>query len=187
MYSGFRNRGCSDLRDNLTTLDLLALPYPCAALLEMSEIADLAVAMIEHHVVATKCHLACGHLLFVEGAIIRQPVMSVDNHAVGGGVYRLAEAEPALVVFGVAAVPLQWPVGVALLRTELSLGLTFSGIALQSDNPEKTARNTANARKAFDVALRLIHKIILTTEEKSETDAGLAKLKADLVKLGENI
>jgi len=27
------------------------------------------------------------------------------------------------------------------------------GIALQSDDPEKTARNTANARKAYDTAL----------------------------------
>ena len=33
----------------------------------------------------------------------------------------------------------------------------------------------------------LLHKIILTAEEKSETEAGFARLKADLVKLGENI
>jgi hypothetical protein len=83
--------------------------------------------------------------------------------------------------------PLQWPVGVALLKTELSIGLNFSGIALQSGNPEKAARNTANARKAYDTALRLRDKLILTAEEKSETDAGLAKLKADLEKLGENV
>jgi len=83
--------------------------------------------------------------------------------------------------------PLQWPEGVALVKTELSIGLTFSGIALDSNDPQKTARNTANARKAYDTALLLVHKLALAAAEKSETDVSFARLKAELAKLGENI
>jgi hypothetical protein len=50
---------------------------------------------------------------------------------------------------------------------------------------DKIARNTLNARKAYDTVLRLRNKVILTAEEELESDAGLAKLRADLVKLGE--
>ena len=90
-------------------------------------------------------------------------------------------------VAAIMAHPLQWPEGVALVKTELSIGLTFSGIALDSNDPQKTARNTANARKAYDTALLLVHKLALAAAEKSETDVSFARLKAELAKLGENI
>ena len=60
--------------------------------------------MIEHDVVARECHLACCDLLFVEAAVIGQAVIGIDNHPVGGGVYRLAKAEPALIVLGITHV-----------------------------------------------------------------------------------
>lgn len=81
----------------------------------------------------------------------------------------------------------EWPAGVSFIKTELETGLTFCSIASTSTDAEKTARNTANARKAYDTALHLVDQLILTPQERQEIVAGFAALKRELLKLGEEI
>jgi len=74
---------------------------------------------------------------------------------------------------------------VTLIKTELKAGLTFSTIALQAKDTAKISRNTANARKAYDTLLRFLKKSILSDADMAEVDPMLAKLKSNLLELGE--
>lgn len=76
---------------------------------------------------------------------------------------------------------------VEFIKTELRAGLTFSNIALQSKDAGKISRNTANARKAYDALLRFLSKASLGDEDVAEVDQMLAKLKANLLQLGEAV
>ncbi len=75
---------------------------------------------------------------------------------------------------------------VRFLRTELKLGMTFAGIAHQSDTrADKKQRNQENARKAYDTVMRNIGDTTLTREEGEDLDLRLAELKTSLLALGE--
>ena len=52
---------------------------------------------------------------------------------------------------------------------------------------KKAARNTANARKAYNRALRLVQKVILITQESKQEDCAFARLKRELMQLGESL
>lgn len=83
------------------------------------------------------------------------------------------------------SVPRDWPEGVCFIKTELDTGLMFCSIALTAGSLEKIARNTGNARKAYDTALRLVPQLILTLQESEQFDSKFARLKHKLVQLGE--
>lgn len=72
------------------------------------------------------------------------------------------------------------------LKTELKTGLTFAKIALESKDPSKISRNTLNARKAYDTLLHFLKEAELTTADHVLVQQLLAKLKSDLVELGQS-
>ena len=71
------------------------------------------------------------------------------------------------------------------LTTELSLGLTFAGIALGSDDEAKTKRNCKNARTAYDAVLRFMGQVRLTPADSTRLRDGMELLKSQLQTLGE--
>lgn len=77
--------------------------------------------------------------------------------------------------------------GTQFLRTELHAGLSFSKIALGSEDESKIERNRGNARKAYDALLHFIPDAILSSEESKEINSQLAALKSDLQQLGEDV
>ena len=72
------------------------------------------------------------------------------------------------------------------LTTELSLGLTFAGIALDSDDEAKTKRNCKNARTAYDALLKFIGKVALDPADSLRLAEGMELLKSQLQMLGES-
>ena len=74
--------------------------------------------------------------------------------------------------------------GIDFLRTEIRTGLTFSRIALDA-REDKRDRNRVNARKAYDAIVHFMHGSALDADEAKEIKRGLAQLKSELVKLGE--
>ncbi len=81
----------------------------------------------------------------------------------------------------------RWHEGVKFLRTELEIGLAFSRIALTANDSHKAVRNTAQARLAYDTALRFLHTVVLTKAESEELDAKFKELKAALKDCGEKV
>ena len=77
--------------------------------------------------------------------------------------------------------------GVEFLRTELRTGLTMAKIARETQSPNKADRNRANARKAYDTALRFFAKTSLTDEEAEELRGMITRLKSALTALGEEL
>ena len=75
---------------------------------------------------------------------------------------------------------------VEFLNIEADTGLMFAGIAAESDDGAKAARNRENARKAYDTILRFIGRISLTAAESEALDTKMAKLKQGLQTLGES-
>ncbi len=75
--------------------------------------------------------------------------------------------------------------GIDFLRTEIRTGLTMAKIALDSTHKDKTDRNRANARKAYDAVLHFMRDSALDANDADEIKRGLAELKSELVKLGE--
>jgi hypothetical protein len=71
------------------------------------------------------------------------------------------------------------------LITELSLGLTFAGIALGSNDEAKRKRNCKNARTAYDAILRFIGQVTLTPADSKRLKNGMELLKSQLQALGE--
>lgn len=77
---------------------------------------------------------------------------------------------------------------VRFLRTELELGTTFAGIALQKgSNADKKQRNKVNARKAYESVLQHLESMTMTTEETQDFRTRLAALKSMLLTLGEQV
>ena len=67
--------------------------------------------------------------------------------------------------------------GIEFLRAEALAGRTFSRIALESRYQEKTDRNRANARKAYDTLLRFMPRDNATPEVE-EIRAKVAELQS---------
>ena len=76
---------------------------------------------------------------------------------------------------------------VSFLRSELQVGFTLTRIALESTRRETTARNRANARKAYAAILRFFPKVKLSADETDEIKSLLEQLKSKLRRLGEEI
>ncbi len=76
---------------------------------------------------------------------------------------------------------------IEFIKIELKAGLTFSTIALQAKDTSKISRNTANARKAYEVLLRFIDRSMIGNEELAEIEQSLEKLKSNLIRLGEAV
>jgi hypothetical protein len=69
------------------------------------------------------------------------------------------------------------------IQTEIQTGITFARVALSSRSASKTARNTANAHKAYDTARRWAQETLLSRAESKEIADQLQLLKAELAKL----
>ena len=79
----------------------------------------------------------------------------------------------------------QWNrVGGNFLRVEVELGLTFSTIALKTQDSEQRARTTRAAREAYDNVLRLKERVALTNNTAQSLARDLLRLKCDLALLG---
>jgi hypothetical protein len=71
------------------------------------------------------------------------------------------------------------------LKIDVKTALTFSGLALETDNEEKKQRNRKNARKAYDTILHLQHNVTFTPSDEVYMHQMLGRLKNDLERLGE--
>lgn len=71
------------------------------------------------------------------------------------------------------------------LKTELSLGLTFADMALNSADDEKTKRNCKNARTAYNALVKFSDGVALSKGDSEHMASGMALLKSQLVLLGE--
>jgi len=74
---------------------------------------------------------------------------------------------------------------VDFLRIDAETALTFTGLALETDNPEKKDRNRKNARKAYDTILHLWDRVTFTSAEEAYMKATMERLKRELIQLGE--
>lgn len=79
------------------------------------------------------------------------------------------------------------PVEIDFLRCEIDTGLTLAKIALDANRRDRRNRNRLNARKAYDTVLRFMPRVSLTREEVSEMKIRVEHLKAELVRLGEEV
>jgi uncharacterized protein YicC (UPF0701 family) len=71
------------------------------------------------------------------------------------------------------------------LKIDVETALTFSGLALQTDNREKRDRNRKNARKAYDSILRLWDGVTFTPSQEGYIHEMMSRLKDDLEFLGD--
>ena len=75
--------------------------------------------------------------------------------------------------------------GVDFLKLDLEVGLTFSHMALETQDSEKRARTRRAARRAYDTVLKLSEKVPLTNQDAESLARNLLRLKCDLALLGE--
>lgn len=71
------------------------------------------------------------------------------------------------------------------LRIDTQLGLTFSGMALVTNDLAKRERVTRSARKAYDTVVRLKQEFWLTELDADSLDSNLGRLRSELESLGE--
>jgi hypothetical protein len=72
------------------------------------------------------------------------------------------------------------------LKVDLQTALTFSSIALQStDDSVKRERNRRNARRGYDMIVRLLDRVSLTDDDAQHMTRNLVRLKTELQQLGE--
>lgn len=71
------------------------------------------------------------------------------------------------------------------LKVDVSTALTFAGIALNAENPEKRARNAKSARRGYDTVVHLLSRVTMSEEDAEEMNRNLKRLKSELRKLGE--
>lgn len=76
---------------------------------------------------------------------------------------------------------------VDFLKVDVETALTFTGLALGTEDQEKKQRNRANARKAYDTILRLSRNVLFTAAEEAYMKQRLEQLKTDLARLGERL
>jgi hypothetical protein len=74
---------------------------------------------------------------------------------------------------------------VNFLKIDVETALTFSGVALKSDNEEKKRRNCRHARKAYDTILRMWDTVTFTSDEEAYMRDMMTHLRNDLEMLGE--
>ncbi len=75
------------------------------------------------------------------------------------------------------------PAQATAIKTEIQTGHTFASIALGSNDPEKIARNTGYAQKAYDTARGWAERTLLSPEDAKEVGEKLDRLKAELTRL----
>ena len=73
------------------------------------------------------------------------------------------------------------------LQVDCEIALTFSSIALETNDQGKKIRTTRTARKAYDSIMRLRKNIEFTEAERQKLDANLQRLKDELQRLGERL
>ena len=71
------------------------------------------------------------------------------------------------------------------LKIDIAMGLTFSGIALRTQDSAKERRNRESARKAYDTVLKLMERVTLTRDDARILAHNLQRLKSELVSLGD--
>jgi hypothetical protein len=71
------------------------------------------------------------------------------------------------------------------LKIDVQTALTFTGLALETDNEEKKIRNRKNARKAYDTILHLWDNVTFTPTDEGYMHEKMGRLKGDLELLGE--
>ena len=75
--------------------------------------------------------------------------------------------------------------GVNFLKTDLETALTFSSMALETDDPVKKRRMTRKARQAFDTITHLLGRVTMSASDTQFMDKNLRRLKRELGTLGE--
>lgn len=73
------------------------------------------------------------------------------------------------------------------LQIDSRTALTFSGIALSTNDREKKDRATLTARKALHTIVHLRRSVYLSDSESDYLDGNLARLKSELRMLGQNV
>jgi hypothetical protein len=71
------------------------------------------------------------------------------------------------------------------LIIDVETALTFTQLALETDNQEKKVRNRKNARKAYDTILHLWDNVTFTPTQEGHMHEMIGRLKSDLELLGE--
>ena len=71
------------------------------------------------------------------------------------------------------------------LRIDVDTALTFTQIALESDDQEKKDRNRKNARKAYNTIMHLRDKVEFSPSQDKYLSEKTELLKRDLIALGE--
>jgi len=71
------------------------------------------------------------------------------------------------------------------LKVDVQTGLTFTGIALQTEDSIKRQRNCRSARKAYDTVLKMIKKVDISENDARILYRNLHRLRSELVSLGE--
>jgi hypothetical protein len=74
---------------------------------------------------------------------------------------------------------------VDFLKIDVETALTFTQLALATDNKEKKERNRKNARKAYDTILRMWNSVTLTPSQEGYIHEKMSRLKSDLDLLDE--
>jgi len=73
------------------------------------------------------------------------------------------------------------------LLIDSEIALTFAGMALHANDPEKRRRTTQTAQKAYDTIMRMREHVDLGPVERKKLDANLQRLKAELRTLGQTV
>lgn len=81
----------------------------------------------------------------------------------------------------------QVAVTVEFLKTELETGNTFAKLALSAKYADNVERNKANARKAYDTALKFFGSASVDADSAVELNRLLEDLRAKLGKLDEAV
>jgi len=71
------------------------------------------------------------------------------------------------------------------LRVDSEIALTFSGLALASNDPESKRRRAQTARKAYETIIHLKENIDLSDEQSDSLNATLQRLKSELQSIGQ--
>ena len=77
--------------------------------------------------------------------------------------------------------------GVDFLQVDSEIALTFSSMALETNDKEKKIRATQTARRAYESIMRLSKKIEFTQAQREKLNVNLQRLKAELKSLGESL
>jgi hypothetical protein len=75
-------------------------------------------------------------------------------------------------------------VGADFVCIDAELALTFSGLALASNDPAKKSRRAETARKAYDTIMQLRRNVDLGDEQRERLNANLERLKSELQSIG---